>query len=480
LSTLFLDFETRSEANLKKVGPWAYSEHPSTEVICACWAVGKSKVARWGNPAVGYAGWPEASAEALVGLVRDTDLPIEAHNVAFEISIWENVCHKRMGWPRIPIERWRDTMALASYYSLPPALDNLCRVLGLAGKVREGANLIQRYSKLNLKHAQRTIPPEDLKLWLDYCANDVDQERQAAFLLGELPEEEEKVFLHDLAVGMRGLRLDPAGVEGARRVVEQRAGELEAEFNRLTGLNPGQRDRVLEWFEGRGLKLPDLTAETLDDLLDEGKLNSEPIVLAPELRRPLEIRRSHSKASTKKLDAMLAQVGTDGCARFQTRYHGAVTGRNTGTGFQPLNLNRGYGNVSPEQLVRDIGVGDARWLDAVYGDAMEAVGKASRHWITARPGSRIMSGDYTSVEAVVLACLAGEEWKIQAFRDNQPIYEMGACSIYGWPAERAFDPDFKKKWGTERQDGKVRELACGYQGALGAWRNFDNSDRHSD
>jgi DNA polymerase len=94
----------------------------------------------------------------------------------------------------------------------------------------------------------------------------------------------------------------------------------------------------------------------------------------------------------------------------------------------------------------------------------------------AAPGRRIMAGDFVSVEAVILACLAGEKWKVDAFRRKAKIYELMGDKIYGLPPGTVT----KKTHPTERQDGKTGELAFGYQGALGAWLKFDNSGRHTD
>ena len=38
MSYLYLDFETFSEADLKKVGSYAYAEHPTTEVLICTYA----------------------------------------------------------------------------------------------------------------------------------------------------------------------------------------------------------------------------------------------------------------------------------------------------------------------------------------------------------------------------------------------------------------------------------------------------------
>ncbi len=460
---IHLDFETKSYADLKKVGAWAYSEHETTEVIVLCWAIDGSAVDYW-RPDHGR-GMPEGLRDAI-----EEGHPVEAHNCSFEVSIWKNVMVKRYGWPDIAVEQWRDTMAVAHYYALPGGLDKLARVLGLPGKNPEGARLITKYSKLHLKTAKTVIPPEDMKKWIAYCTQDVEEQRTISNYLGDLPDDELALFHLDLEIELRGLKLDHEGIAAASEVVDRRAEDLEAEFRKLTGVGPNQREKVLAWFEVQGFPLENLQAEYLEELVEEGN------VPAGAVRRALSIRLSISKASTKKLDKMVMQSGEDCVARFQCKYHGAQTGRWTGTGFQPLNMNRGSEDSVPEDLVANIMRRDPRWLDALYGDAMQAVSWATRHWITAKEGNRILAGDFVSIEAVVLACLAGEEWKVKAFRDGVKIYEAMADKIYNLPPGTVT----KKTHPLERQDGKTGELAFGYQGALNAWLNFDSSGRHTD
>lgn len=195
-----------------------------------------------------------------------------------------------------------------------------------------------------------------------------------------------------------------------------------------------------------------------------------------EVREMLEMRLEINKAGTKKLDAMARNRGRAGRAMFQNRYHGAQTGRQTATGFGDLNMKKPWEDVKPEDLVRDIMYGRADFLGAIYGDPIEAVSRATRHWIKAEPGHRIMAGDFTSIEAVILACLAGEDWKVQAFRDKAKIYELMGDKIYGLAPGTVT----KKTHPGERADGKIGELAFGYQGALGAWLKFASAKQDTD
>jgi hypothetical protein len=443
------DFETRSEADLKQVGAWAYSEHPSTEVICACWGIDNEPTLNWdmrhGSLDI------DGSLAALFREIEEGAI-IEAHNVAFERSIWYNVCHRRMGWPMPPDEAWRDSMASAAYYAMPMALDALARALGYQGKDPDGTRLISRYSKLHLKTAKHEIPDDEIDRFVAYCKQDVRIEQSISDFLGDLPERELPIFEMDQRINLRGIYLDLEGIENATAVLDQRYEELKQEFVCLTGVSPTQNAKIMEWVAGHNIVLENLQADYLKDLLEEGDLGQGPV------RRALQIRLDINKASTKKLDAMARQRGADGRARFQVRYHGAGTGRWTGTGFQPLNLNRGYGDdVEPEDLVSAISARDPRWLDCLYGSAMEAVAKASRHWIQAQAGNKIVAGDFVSIEAVLLACLAGETWKIEAFARKEPIYEIMGCKIHGIDPQIALDlgKKFKEKYKDERQDGKT-------------------------
>ena len=469
------DLETRSHADLKRVGAWAYSEHPSTDVVCACWGIDDRPIQEW---------WPGKNKTDNMPVDLENAIlvgeKIEAHHVAFEISLWINVLTKKYNWLVQPdLDQWRDTMAVACYLGLPAALGNLSRVLGFGPKDPFHARFITKYSKLYLKTAKEVIPDDDFVKIVAECVDDVRREQSVGDVMGDLPDAELEVFQHELEMNMRGLYLDLEGIAAATDVVDQRTAEITGEFVELTGLKPTQRDKVMAWCAEEGVELENLQAEYLKELLEDENLPQGSV------RRAIELRTMVNKASTKKLDAMARQCGRDGRARFQSRYHGAVTGRPTGTGFQPLNLNRGYAEVPPDELVANIGHRDPAHLDLVYGDAMDAVARASRHWIIADKGCRIMAGDFASIEAVGLACLADEDWKIKAFRDREPIYELGACRIHKLPlvaCELARDDPkgFKKKYPHERQDGKTRELAGGYQGWLGAWLKFDSSGRHSD
>src|SRR5688572_3792100 len=118
-----IDFETYSEADLKKVGAWKYSEHPSTEVLCLAYAYGDNPPILWTPNEKPHYSFDKAVANGAT---------IDAHNVGFERAIWENVCVKRMGWPEIEAHQYDCTMARAASRALPLGLADAAKALGLA------------------------------------------------------------------------------------------------------------------------------------------------------------------------------------------------------------------------------------------------------------------------------------------------------------------------------------------------------------
>jgi DNA polymerase len=88
----------------------------------------------------------------------------------------------------------------------------------------------------------------------------------------------------------------------------------------------------------------------------------------------------------------------------------------------------------------------------------------------------LIGADFSAIEAVVLAALAGEDWRLEVFRTHGKIYEMSAAKILG--IDLAEFDRYKAEHGSHhprRKLGKIAELASGYQGGLGAWRNFELS-----
>ena len=124
---LHIDFETFSACDLPKEGLDNYAKHPSTGVHCMAFAFDDEPVELW-NPLDGGFDLDVAEHIASGGLVY-------AHNAAFELSIWNNICVPRYGWPVLKAEQCRCTMAMAYAMSLPGSLDRASNALDVARTV---------------------------------------------------------------------------------------------------------------------------------------------------------------------------------------------------------------------------------------------------------------------------------------------------------------------------------------------------------
>jgi DNA polymerase len=110
--TLHRDYETRSNANLWKVGEDKYAADPSTEVLCAAYAVDDGPVQVW---------LPGREPIPAVFFEADHDLSweVSAHNDAFETAIERHILAPRFGFPFVPLERHGCTMARCQALALP-------------------------------------------------------------------------------------------------------------------------------------------------------------------------------------------------------------------------------------------------------------------------------------------------------------------------------------------------------------------------
>jgi DNA polymerase len=112
---------------------------------------------------------------------------------------------------------------------------------------------------------------------------------------------------------------------------------------------------------------------------------------------------------------------------------------------------------------------------------MDLTSSAIRGVIVAPPGKKLVVADLSNIEGRMLAWLAGEAWKLQAFRDFDTIIGFDEAKrkpirkghdLYNLAYAKSFGIDAGQVTGDQRQVGKVQELALGYQGGVGAFLTF--------
>jgi DNA polymerase len=470
---LGLDFETRGVVDLRRVGAHKYAAHPDTDTLCGGFAKDDDAVETW----IAGARCPELIVRAVVD-----GWAICAFNANFDRLIWNYILTPRYGWPEPRLDQWRCTQAAAQVSALPGSLEGVAAALGLTfRKDPEGYAAMLRLSRPRRprKGEDPTViywggRDGDLELLCPYNRGDVEQERAVRRRVSPLSSDEQALWRLDAEVNDFGFHVDLELARAAQEIVDQERAAINTEVALLTGgtiKTANQVAKIKEFAQERGHQLKTLGKRSVSAVLarNPGK----------EVRQLLELRRDGARASVAKLPALFAHVGADDRIRGALKYHGASTGRWAGNGFQPHNLKR----VETENFDVDAAI-DAiltRDRDRVceFGPPMTVVGDTARGLICAPPGHRLVCGDFSTIEARVLAWYAGESWKLEAFRrydaTNDPAldpYLSAAARIL----KRRVDPSDD----IGRHLGKTCELAFGFGGGLGAWRNFDDSDTHSD
>jgi DNA polymerase len=526
-----IDFETYSEAGhvwdedgqtwrappgaqkkgIAAVGALAYAEHPTTEVLTMSYRLpGDVAVSRW-RP-----GLP--NPQRLFDHIAAGGL-LEAHNAMFERAIWFFVCRRRYGWPDLPPQQMRCSMAKARVNNLPGALENLTAVLPVqVRKNPDGKRLLNKFSipRKPTKKDPRTriLPaddPDDAEKLYAYCDDDVRAEDEASALTMPMSVNELRFWQLDQRINWRGVGVDRRSVRNMISVLEQAVGKYGAECREITGgIKPTEVQQLRGWMCAHGLDLGSLDAEAIENALERPGL-------APHVRRVLEIRQLIGSASVKKLYAFERSASNDNRVRNIITHHGARTGRPTGDLVQPLNMPK----AGPDLIYCGCGKPHARrdvcpwccvpvppeprfykWPDApkghtenpvdavqeimasrsletveyFFGDALLSISGCMRGMIWADEGHDLIASDYSAIEAVVTAALSGCEWRMQAFRERKDIY-LVSCAAMGLGLAYEDYKQYKLEHGSDhphrQKKGKVAELALGFGGWVGAWRQFD-------
>ena len=468
---LFIDFETYSGVELKRSNVYRYSEVPSFRAIMGQHALGDAPVTVLEEGALYDSRCREMVA--LREMVLDPEVLKVAHNAGFDRIVASTLVRPTNGARYLHPAHWHDTMSVAMSQGLPANLEALARVLGGEQKDTAGTRLINLFSKP--VKGRRVMPqerPEDWEAFRRYGSQDVEALRTVHRRLGGFQTVQERVlYTVDQLVNDRGIRADLALARKAVAAAEaNRAAALE-QMRALTGVdNPNSTEQLHTWLRAHGLRLDDMTADTIEETLEDQSLD-------PVIREVLELRQIVALVAAQKYQAIVRGISADGRLRGQFRFLGAHTGRWSGRGVQLQNLPRL--TLKPEAL-EDAGITPeaAKEMEDEEVQAITdaytrvvlqglALGRgATPHELKAlvRPmfvgplteedPTRLGISDYAAIEARAIAWEAGEEWALEAFRAGRDIYTETA----------------KRMGNLSRQQGKVAVLALGYQGAVGSLR----------
>lgn len=453
---LFLDTETFSPVNLNTRGLVPYSAQG--EVMLLSWAEENAPVSLWD-----YSYDETLPGDLLLQAERCTR--VIAHNAGFDQTMIETDPRLAALAERLA-GKWYCTMAMALRHGMPGGLEKLCHIFKLPEDLykisgKEYINLFCKVAK-GEQRATRLTHPEKWEEFREYAKQDIRAMREIYYMAPAWNDSrfELDLWALDQKINRRGVGVDVRFAQHAVRACkaeQDRLAERTQDLTDDTVLKATQRDRLLEYiFVEHGVTLPDLRADTVERRLDDPEL--------PELLKELlRVRLSSTKASTAKYKKVLdLQFG--GRLFWLLQYCGAMrTKRWSGRNFQPQNLKRPKLKFPAIEQAIEAVLSECE--DLVLDDIMEAMSSAVRSVIVPAPGCKLIGSDLSNIEGRDLPWLAGEEWKLQMFRDfdrgiGQDLYKV----VYG----SAFNVDPADVDSFQRQIGKVLELAFAIGGGVGA------------
>lgn len=218
-------------------------------------------------------------------------------------------------------------------------------------------------------------------------------------------------------------------------------------------LNLNSLQQLKAWCAERGIKATSFDEKHVAKLLARIQKKMGTMTLADPKWLPywqvlslLETKQILGGSSLKKLSVILDTVSDDGRLRDQYLHCGAgQTLRTTGRSVQMQNLKR----LSEPADMAELDDMSMEWDNTKLAENLRQV------FTSSDPNGQLIVGDFASVESRGLAWLAGEDWKLSAYRRGEDVYETLARTIYGYGTSSLITK-------PERNTGKVGELSCGY------------------
>ena len=455
---LSIDLETYSDVDLPNCGVYRYVEG-DFHILLFAYAFDDEE-----TKCVDMACGEQLPAE-VVDAIHNENIIKSAWNAQFE-----RICLSKYFGAQLSPDAWQCTMVWAASLSLPLKLATAAQALKTAQQKDAVGERLIRYFSIPCKPTKanggrtRNLPehaPDDWALFKSYCIQDVETERDIRRRLEKFPlMPQEWDFYHmDQRINDRGILIDRELVQQAIICNMAMSEEMTKRAYALTGLeNPNSVSQLKSWLEDRGIEVDSLGKKNVASLitdLDKHSADGEALDM-------MKLRLQMAKSSVKKYQAAERYICQDGRAHGLFQFSGANrTQRWAGRGIQLQNLPQNH--IATLDEARDlVKLGCFDMIEVLYGNTPDILSQLIRTMLIPKPGYEFIVADFSAIEARVLAWLAGEQWRLDAFQRGEDIYCASASQMFGVPVVKHGIN------GELRQKGKVAELACGYGGGSGA------------
>lgn len=481
-----LDIESFSEAPLTKIGVYKYAEHSSTEILCICWAFDDGPVDLW----IPYDDIPPVLAARITTHVKhlkgrafiSSKVPqalidhaanhgeFRAHNSQFERVMLNGSPGKKINFPKTKRTQWICTAAKAAVHSLPRDLERLAIALGTPHqKQQDGKGAMMQIVKPRKasKHNPDTrwtpenTPDRFFQLYT-YCVDDVLTERDCDHVVPDLSKAEQKIFMLDQIINDRGWLVDVERIADVQYLIAIYKKRLVRRMVELTGLKPTQTQKLAEWVRSAGVDMENLQAQSVVDALKRKDLPQN-------VRWVLRIYSLHNMKAPAKYSAMERAACSDGVLRGMFRFCGASTGRWSSQFVQLQNLFRPI-ITDAATAIDAFRERSISWIKMLYEqNPMKIFASCVRGMLIPRQGHDLLFADYNSIEARIVAWLAGQQDILKIFATHGLVYEYTAARMFGMATGLDTLKLVKKLHPMGRFLGKIAVLALGYQGGGAAF-----------
>jgi DNA polymerase len=432
VTTLYGDFETFSETNIKTVGAQYYARHSSTEALMFGWAIDDEPVQVW--DIINQDQVHPQLREALL----DPEVLISAFNAQFERLILEFCLMMK-----IPYERFRCSQVRAFGLAFAGSLENIADHFDVGiNKDPRGKYLINRFSKLQPKSHKvnrwtRQNDPQGWAEFMEYCRQDVETERALVKKCTpyHFPDIEWSRYFLDQKINDRGVPVDQPLVECAITIVAAEKDFLKAQMREVATpyelSNPNSGSQLTEWLLRQGTYTSDLTKDTVIRILEDDRLK-------PRVKDMLKLKQQLAKTSVSKYTAFRKVLSPEGVVRGMFQFGGASrTLRAAGRIVQLQNLTRG-GTVTydPDTAIELMINGGRDLINLFYGNTMGLLSDCIRAVIKAPDGLVLNVSDLHSIESVVLGWMTDCKMINDCFASGRDTYRTLAMTMFNVPYDQ--------------------------------------------